>query len=72
MTTTGKYTAQISGSSWSVGPRATFRTITEARKWAEEYGDTADRCTITDNKGREVALHIRNRNAPGGWYRAAI
>ena len=66
----GPYTAEIGGASWAQGPVQQFATIREARAWAEGYGDTADRCTITDTKGSVVASHRRNPNAPGGWYRA--
>ena len=70
---TKTYTATISGSTWSQGPIAKFPTITAAREWAEEYGTTADSCTITDAKGREVASHRRDSNGDGThWYRAAI
>jgi hypothetical protein len=66
------YTATIGGSSWHTGPVAEFPTIRACRAWAEEYGTTADYCTITDAKGREVASHRRDPNAPGGWYRAQV
>lgn len=67
------YTAHVSGHSWSVGPTAEFPTITACRRWAEEYGTTADWCTITDAKGRKVGEHRRDPNGDGTrWYRAAI
>lgn len=67
------YTARVSGHSWSVGPTAEFPTITACRKWAEEYGTTADWCSIEDSKGREVACHRRDSSKDGTrWYRAAI
>ena len=70
---TKTYTAEITGNSWSQGPVAEFPTITAARKWAEEYGTTADCCTITDAKGREVANHRRDSNGDGTrWYRASV
>lgn len=70
---TKTYTATISGSTWSQGPVAEFSTITACRQWAEEYGTTADSCTITDATGREVASHRRDSNGDGTrWYRAAI
>ena len=40
-----KYVVTLSGDSgagWVVGPTADVDTITEGRKWAESYGDTAD------------------------------
>lgn len=68
-----KYTATISGSSYSAGPTAEFPTITAARQWAEEYGTTADRCTITDAKGRVVAKHRRDTSGDGTrWFKAAL
>jgi hypothetical protein len=70
---TKTYTAELSGSSWRQGPIAEFATITAARRWAEEYGTTADVCTIRDAKGREVALHCRDMNGNGlRWFRSAI
>ncbi len=57
-------------SSWAEGPAASFATIREARQWAEEFGTTADRCTITD-RGRAVVEHRRDTNGDGTrWYRA--
>ena len=68
---TRTYTAEISGSSWSVGPTADFQTITAARKWAESYGNTADQCVIHDRKGELVAVHCRDQNGDGmRWYKA--
>ncbi len=67
----GPYSAEIGGSSWSRGPVVTFRTILEAREWAESYGTTADWCAISDAKGRAVAAHRRDPNGNGmRWYRA--
>jgi hypothetical protein len=65
----GPYTAEIFGSSWKQGPTATFTTIRECREWAEEYGTTADSCTIRDAGGRIVAQHRRNGQ---DWFRASI
>jgi hypothetical protein len=68
-----KYIAEITGSSWRQGPVAEFTTITAARRWAEEYGTTADSCTIRDTKGREVALHRRDTSGDGmRWFAAAL
>jgi hypothetical protein len=67
----GPYTAEIGGGSWAQGPVQQFATIREARAWAEEYGSTADRCTITDAKGRKVGEHRRDGSS-GRWFRAAI
>ena len=64
-----KYTAEISGSSWSRGPVAEFATIKAARRWAEEYGSTADACTIRNRRGRTVALHRRDPSRDR-WYLA--
>jgi hypothetical protein len=64
------YRAKIGGAAWAEGPTAEFRTIREARAWAEEYGTTADYCLIFDLKGRLVAEHRRDTGSPGRWYRA--
>ena len=67
-----KYTAEIFGSSWSQGPICEFPTISEARKWAESYGTTADWCSIR-LAGREIASHRRDSNGDGTrWFRASI
>jgi hypothetical protein len=69
----GPYTAEIGGSSWSRGPKAIFQTIREAREWAEEYGTTADHCSIYDPMGRLVGEHRRDTSAKNPkWFRAAI
>lgn len=68
----GPYTAEIGGSSWAKGPITEHDTIRQARAWAESYGSTADWCSIHDAKGRVVARHQRNPNAPGGWFRATV
>ena len=66
------YTAQLYGSSWAVGPVTDHPTITDARRWAEEYGSTADLCVIRDHRGREVARHVRDTAGEGArWNRAA-
>jgi hypothetical protein len=65
-----QYTATLGGSSWSRGPVETFRTITEAREWAESYGNTADWCTI-ERGTKLVAYHRRDTNGDGmSWYKA--
>jgi hypothetical protein len=65
------YTAEMGGARMASGPIATFPTIRKCRMWAEEYGQTADRCTITDTYGRVVALHRRDNSGDGTrWYRA--
>ncbi|KMO34298.1 hypothetical protein [Methylobacterium aquaticum] len=69
----GPYTAELSGASWARGPQLECGTIREARAWAEEYGTTADRCTITDKTGSVVAIHARDTSGDGTrWYRAAV
>ena len=78
-----RYRALLSGSSWREGPAAEFRTIREAREWAESYGAMADECAIidqhrwvprADHPRREhpvVAVHRRDRDGGGTrWYRA--
>ncbi len=68
-----KYTAEITGSSWRSGPISGFRTIRAARQWAEEYGTTADACTIRDSKGVVVAEHRRDMSGDGThWFAATI
>lgn len=65
------YAAELFGNSWKQGPRAEFATITAARKWAEEFGTTADRCVIT-SRGKVVAEHRRDLSGDGTrWFRAA-
>lgn len=53
------------------GPvQADFETITDARKWAESYGDTADICYVSRN-GITVALHVRDTDGDSmRWFRA--
>jgi len=67
----GPYTAELSGSSWAQGPVQIFATIRGARAWAEEYGDTAEGCRISDRKGNLVAYHRREPSS-GTWFRAAV
>lgn len=67
----GPYTAEMGGSAIHQGPKAEFATIREARRWAEEYGGTADYCLISDAAGRLVASHRRDTNC-GRWFRATI
>lgn len=73
MSKDSKYTAEIFGSSWRQGPICEFDTITAARRWAEEYGTTADGCTIHDRQGRQIAAHRRDTSGDGTrWFRAAV
>lgn len=66
-----KYTAQIDGSSWAKGPTATFASISEAQAWAEEFGSTADCCSIYQGE-RLVALYVRSINGNGHyWYKGS-
>lgn len=66
------YTAELFGSGWAQGPRATFATIHECREWAEEYGTTADECVIYKN-GKVVARHKRDTNGNGmEWFEATL
>lgn len=67
----GPYTATLSGDGWASGPTLQVNTVREARAWAEEHGDLADCCIITDARGNLVARHQRNRSG-GGWFRAAV
>jgi hypothetical protein len=67
------YTAELSGSSWADGPVMDHPTITEARRWDEEYGTTADLCVIRDHRGREVARHVRDTSGDGTrWRRGTV
>lgn len=69
----GPYRAEVAGSSWAQGPVAEFPTIRECRAWAEEYGTTADRCSIFDRMGNHVAEHRRDLSGDGSrWYRATV
>lgn len=65
----GPYTATIGGGSWAQGPTTKFDTIRACRLWAEEHGDSADYCSITDRRGLEIARHQRDPST-GKWYRA--
>ena len=49
-----------------------FRTITEAREWAESYGGTAKECEIFRLKdGMIVARHCRSSEGDNTkWYKA--
>lgn len=68
-----KYTAKLSGNSWSIGPEASFDTITECRKFAELYGNTYDHCVITNRKGVTVGRHVRSTDGNGmDWSRASF
>lgn len=65
------YFAEISGSSFARPDVAEFPTITAARKWAESYGTTADRCIIRRHRGKVVAIHARDTAGSGArWYKA--
>ena len=67
------FTAELHGSAWAIGPKADHPTIAAARRWAECYGTTADRCTIRTRSGREVALHVRDTSGDGSrWHRGAV
>jgi hypothetical protein len=67
------YTAEMFGSSWTVAPKTEHSTITLARRWAEEYGTTADLCVIHDHRGREVARHVRDTSGDGTrWHRGTV
>ena len=65
------YTAEVGGYSFSQTQTQPFATITDARKWAEEYGSQADWCTILDKNGIVVASHRRN-GSTNRWHKGAI
>lgn len=68
-----KFTAEIGGASWANPTVATFDTIKAARRWAEEFGSTADWCRVTDGKKRIVASHRRDASGNGmKWFRAKV
>ena len=62
------------------GAEARFWTITEARQWAKDFGDTATRVCIyrlkTDGSladARPVALSVRDTSGSGRrWFKACI
>ena len=54
-----KYIAKM-----NTGDVAGFKGITEARKWAEGFGDKADDCRITTRSGELVARHRRMVGTP--------
>lgn len=67
-----KYTAEIFGPSWKQGPVARFTTITAARRWAGEFGHTANKCEIRRGE-KLVAVHRRDPYGNGQcWYRARV
>jgi len=66
-----KYTAVVIGHGEYI---ADFDTITEAQRYAEEYGDTANDCKIYRNSdARVVARHCRDISGDGRrWFKASI
>ena len=67
-----KYGASMFVSGAGSGCVVGFPSITAARAWAEEHGDTADRCTITRG-GKVVALHVRDTSGGGRrWFRGSV
>jgi hypothetical protein len=67
----GPFTARLSGARIVSMPEVTFNTVAECRRWAEDHGAEADRCTIFDVDGRPVAAHERDRAAPH-WFDAYV
>ena len=53
------YTAVLSGNSWDQNPTAEFATIFDCIKYAEAYGEPADRCDIYNDYGNRVAQYCR-------------
>jgi hypothetical protein len=53
------YVAELGGSRLAQALIAHFRTIGEARQWAQSHGDAADWCVIR-SAGRVVARHQRD------------
>lgn len=63
---TRKYTATLDG---QITIEAS--TITYARQWAEQYGNTARRCEVrTKRTNKLVALHLYTPNGGGRWFKA--
>lgn len=57
------------------GEQAHFDTIAAARRWAESFGNTSQRCTIAPAAGKWsflcVAVHERDTEGRGRrWYKA--
>jgi|KBSMisStaDraftv2_1062788.scaffolds.fasta_scaffold03160_20 hypothetical protein len=72
MTKPVEFTAELFGPSWAQAPVSKFSTIQECRNWAEEYGTTANACTIRNNKGRVVGRHVRDPHDNGlRWFVAS-
>lgn len=64
-----KYTVEISGHSWRLGPVYNTDTLKSARKIAVEYGPAADWADVYRN-GKLVASYRRNPDGDGWtWYR---
>jgi hypothetical protein len=60
------------------GPACHFPTITAAREWAEQFGNTATECRIYlanahGNYEKLVAIHNRDMSKDGmRWFRATV
>lgn len=52
-----KYTVSIGGATGMKVIDAPCKSVKEGRLWAEEYGNTADWCEITNLKGCVVAAY---------------
>lgn len=67
-----KFRAEIGGSSIGRPIEAEFNKLSEARRWAEEFGTTADRCNVYRGE-RLVASYRRDPNGNGTkWFKAAM
>jgi len=63
------YIAELGGSSLAQPQTARFRTVGEAREWAQGHGVAADWCLVR-NAGRIVARHQRDISGDGvRWFR---
>lgn len=61
-----RYIARMAGPSWARGPEVEVATITEARLWAEEFGDTADECHII--RPRWLLWGHPDARGTGDWH----
>lgn len=64
-----RYTAKLYGKNMATITKE-FDLICDARRWAESYGDKADKCIIQCRKDGIISSHIRDNTGDGlRWYR---
>jgi hypothetical protein len=67
-----KYIATVGGHSMRAVDYP-VATITAGRRAAEDYGTTADWCTIKTRAGKIVASHVRSNEGNGqSWYKTTV